>query len=64
MRCFARVLWHRVASDRGSTYMEYAMLTAMVFVGAIAAFSPGSFAFRALGADFAFRSLLIRLPIF
>ncbi len=64
MKSFRKKLWHRLMSDRGSTYMEYAMLTAMVFVGAIAAFSPGSFAFRALGADFAFRSLLIRLPIF
>ncbi len=64
MKSFFRRLRHRVMSERGSTYMEYAMLTSMVFIGAIAAFSPGSVAFRALGADFAFRSLIIRLPIF
>lgn len=44
--------------------MEYCLLTALVFVAAMTVFSPGSAAFRALGADFDFRQLLIRLPIF
>lgn len=54
----------RLSAERGSAYLEYCLLTSLVFLAALAAFSPGSFAFRALGADFAFRQLLMRLPIF
>lgn len=54
----------RVSADRGSAYLEYSLLTALVFLAAMTVFAPGSAAFCALGADFAFRQLLIRLPIF
>ena len=54
----------RVSAERGSAYLEYCLLTALAFLAAMTVFASGSFAFRALGADFAFRQMLIRLPIF
>ena len=54
----------RVSAERGSAFLEYCLLTALVFLAVMTVFAPGSFAFRALGADFAFRQMLIRLPIF
>ncbi len=54
----------RIASDRGSVYLEYALVGTLVFVGAISAFAPGSLINEALGSDWAFREILIKLPIF
>ena len=56
--------WRRLDSDRGSVFLEYALLSSLVFVVAIEAFAPGSAINTALGADFHFRELLIKLPIF
>ena len=54
----------RIASDRGSVYLEYALVGTLVFVGAISAFAPGSVINEALGSDWSFREILIKLPIF
>ena len=54
----------RIVSDRGSVYLEYALVGTLVFVGAVSAFAPGSVINEALGSDWAFREILIKLPIF
>ena len=64
MRRLLSRLRRRVASDRGSVYLEYALVGTLVFIGAVSAFAPGSPINEALGSDFAFREILIKLPIF
>jgi hypothetical protein len=64
MRRLLAHLRRRVASDRGSVYLEYALVGTLVFLGAVSAFAPGSLVNEALGSDFAFREILIKLPIF
>lgn len=64
MRRLLAHLHRRVASDRGSVYLEYALVGTLVFLGAVSAFAPGSLVNEALGSDFAFREILIKLPIF
>ena len=59
-----RILRDRIVSDRGSVYLEYALVGAFVFVVAVSAFAPGSVVNEALGSDFTFREFLIKLPIF
>lgn len=57
-------LWRRLKSDRGSVFAEYAYLTAVVTIVAIAAFKPDSAINEMIGADYNMRQLLIKLPIF
>ena len=64
MRRLLAHLRRRVASDRGSVYLEYALAGTFVFVVAAAAFAPGSLVNEALGSDFALREILVKLPIF
>lgn len=64
MRRFLAHLRRRMTSDRGSVYLEYALVGTLVFIGAVSAFAPGSPINEALGSDFAFREILIKLPIF
>lgn len=59
-----QIIRDRIVSDRGSVYLEYALVGMLVFVGAISAFAPGSVINEALGSDWAFREILIKLPIF
>jgi len=59
-----RKIWRRVWSDRGTAYLEYATVAAVVLFIATAAFTPGSPVNEALGCDFALREVLIKLPIF
>ena len=56
--------WRRIKSERGSAYLEYALLAMFVFFVAVAAFAPGSAINEALGSDYTFREVLIKLPIF
>lgn len=56
--------WRRISSERASVYLEYALLTAMIFAVAVAAFSPTSTINEVLGQDLAFREVLIKMPIF
>ncbi len=57
-------LWRRVASERGSVYLEYALVQLFVVLVAVSAFTPGSAINEAVGADFTVREILIKLPIF
>ena len=57
-------LRRRLASERGSVYLEYALVTSVTLVAAVLAFNPDSWFFKGLGVDFAFREVLIKLPIF
>lgn len=57
-------LWARVKSDRGSVFLEYAMLSCLVTTVALAAFAPGSWVNWALGCDFKTRQFFIKFPFF
>ena len=52
-------LWRRVSSERGSAYLEYALVQLFVVLVAVAAFSPGSAIIEAVGGDFTVREILI-----
>lgn len=56
--------WGRIKSDRGSVFAEYAMLTAVVTLVAVAAFKPDSYINEMIGADYNMRQFFIRLPFF
>lgn len=56
-------LWRRLKSDRGSAYLEYALVQLLVAFVVVAAFAPGSIINDAVGADFTFREIIIKLPI-
>lgn len=57
-------IWRRVASERGSVYLEYALVQLFVVLVAVSAFTPGSAINEAVGTDFTVREILIKLPIF
>ena len=54
----------RIASERASVYLEYALVSLVVFAVAVAAFKPDSWFFKGIGVDYTFREVLIKLPIF
>ena len=60
----ARRAWRRVVSERGSVFLEYAMLSALVSTVALMAFRPGSPLNAGVGADYALREVMLKLPIF
>lgn len=64
MRRRLNLVRDRILSDRGSVYLEYALVGTLVFIGAVSAFAPGSIINEALGSDWSFREILIKLPIF
>ncbi len=64
MRRRLNLVRDRIFSDRGSVYLEYALVGTLVFIGAVSAFAPGSIINEALGSDWSFREILIKLPIF
>lgn len=55
--------WRRIASERGSAYLEYALVQFLVVFVAISAFTPGSVINEATGSDFTFREVIMKLPI-
>ena len=57
-------LKRRIASERASVYLEYALVSTVTLGIAALAFNPESWFFKGLGVDFAFREFLIKLPIF
>ena len=57
-------LKRRLASDRGSVYLEYALVTSVTLGAAALALNPDSWFFKGLGLDYAFREMLIKLPVF
>ena len=54
----------RIASERASVYLEYAMVSSVTIALALLAFNPDSWFFKGLGLDYEFREVLIKLPIF
>ena len=54
----------RIASERASVYLEYALVTSIMLAVGAAAFNPESWFFKGLGVDYAFREVVIKLPIF
>ncbi len=59
-----RRIRRRLASERASVYLEYALVTSVTLGIAALAFNPESWFFKGLGLDYAFREVLIKLPIF
>lgn len=53
-----------MASERGSVFAEYAMLSAFVTLFAVMSFTPGSSINEAIGCDFNTRQFFMRLPLF
>ena len=54
----------RLKSERASVYLEYALVTTVTLGVAALAFNPDSWFFKGLGLDYAFREMMIKLPIF
>ena len=54
----------RLASERGSVYLEYALVTTVTLAIAMVLLNPESQLFAGLGYDYEFREALIKLPIF
>ena len=59
-----RRIRRRLVSERGSVYLEYALVTSLTLGLAAIAFNPESWFFKGLGLDYAFREIMIKLPIF
>jgi len=57
-------LKRRILSERASVYLEYALVTTVTLGIAALAFNPESWFFKGLGVDYAFREVMIKLPIF
>lgn len=53
-----------LASERGSVYLEYALVSTITLGVAAVLLNPESYFFKGLGLDYAFREMLIKLPIF
>ena len=62
-RMFRRIR-RRLGSERASVYLEYALVTSLTLGLAALMLNPDSWLFKGLGLDYAFRSLMIKLPIF
>ena len=62
-RMFRRIR-RRLASERASVYLEYALVTSITLGLAALMLNPESWLFKGLGLDYAFREMLIKLPIF
>ena len=54
----------RLVSERASVYLEYALVTFVTLGIAAVVLNPDSWFFKGLGFDYAFREVLIKLPIF
>ena len=54
----------RLASERASVYLEYALVTSVMLGVAAVMLNPDSWFFKGLGLDYEFREVLIKLPIF
>ena len=59
-----RRIRRRLASERASVYLEYALVSSVTIGVAVLAFNPESWFFKGLGLDFAFREMMIKFPIF
>ena len=51
-------------SERASVYLEYALVASLTLGLAALMLNPDSWFFKGLGLDYAFREMMIKLPIF
>lgn len=59
--------WRRIESERGSVFLEYALIASLLTTVAIVAFTPASgglWAGSNFGNDFLIRDALLNLPFF
>lgn len=64
--------WRRIESERGSVFLEYALITSMLTIVAIAVFTPAFedltggqlWAGSNFGNDYLIRDALFKLPFF
>ena len=54
----------RLASDRGSVFLEYALVSCVTLGLAALLLNPDSMFFKGIGYDYSIREWLIKLPIF
>ena len=54
----------RIASERASVYLEYALVTCVTYMLAALLLSPDNLLFVGIGYDYSFREWLMKLPIF
>ena len=54
----------RLKSERASVYLEYSLVAALTVSLAALLLNPESWLFKGLGLDYAFREMMIKLPIF
>ena len=59
-----RRIRRRLESERASVYLEYALVTSITLGLAALMLNPDSWLFKGLGLDYAFREMMIKLPIF
>ena len=59
-----RRIRRRLVSERASVYLEYALVTCVTLGIAAVLLNPESWFFKGLGFDYAYREVLIKLPIF
>ena len=59
-----RRIRRRLVSERASVYLEYALVTTVTLGIAAVLLNPESWFFKGLGFDYAYREVLIKLPIF
>ena len=57
-------LKRRLESERASVYLEYALVSFVMLGAAVTLMTPSGWFFKGLGLDYAFREMLIKLPIF
>ena len=60
---FRRIM-RRLVSERASVYLEYALVTSVTLGLAALLLNPDNWFFKGLGLDYAFREMMIKLPIF
>ena len=53
-----------LVSEHASVYLEYALVTSVTLGLAALLLNPDSWFFKGLGLDYAFREMMIKLPIF
>lgn len=61
---FFRKAIKKALSERGSVFLEYAMITSLVLIVAIGVFKPGNSIYKNIGRDYRFRSIIMKLPVF
>ena len=54
----------RLASERGSVYLEYALVTCLTYMIAALLLNPDNQLFVGIGYDYSFREFFMKMPLF